>query len=612
MNEVFSRMQYEPCVLMFGSSYNLLNREVLDYNWNLVVTTNSDIQLAARLKNDARTIKDIFKISDMQANLLDRRNLHIIRLLGESELPKEISDFEIDDLEDEIAKKLEKISEIISRNGIILIEDFKNKIVSHKLLRKAFKGLFKNQKQIFLFNYTERDKYIDNLVEQGIVTTFEESINDFYEEYLSDVEVDYLASDGNSCYIYIESEKTGNVIPISKKELLETDNFATLLNISLFDETKVPQGMEQDYFSMFLKNSAREPQWFGYKYGFNLQRSYEKRLYRMVKRGLENVGKEKNKPLILAGQTGTGKSIALAFLAYKIFNEKKYPVVYINDSDVNFNTNIEYKHKEIMKKDSPAFNALDNLLKYLEDNGAKAVLLIWDTASYSTGREKSFRLYRALLSRGRKVFMVSTSYEFSTSTDFVANNSSEEGIEEDVINRKFVECRAEIKLSDEVEQLRNILEEKCGFPLEKIEKITSLYFNNNNFLSLFYQVFEGIRGELSKGVFREASLNMNELEKFLSTDFQIEERDNVFALALKRLENDLIEAGIVDSVESVEEIENYRIEVSKDEFIKSIALCSKFKLKMPYDFALRILGTYNTCVNKFYFFYDYTRLLWKL
>ena len=31
----------------------------------------------------------------------------------------------------------------------------------------------------------------------------------------------------------------------------------------------------------------------------------------------------------------------------------------------------------------------------------------------------------------------------------------------------------------------------------------------------------------------------------------------------------------------------------KDDFIKCIAVCSQFKLKMPYDFALRILKTYN-------------------
>ena len=49
---------------------------------------------------------------------------------------------------------------------------------------------------------------------------------------------------------------------------------------------------------------------------------YEDRLYRKVKKGIENVGKPNNRPLLVVGQTGTGKSISLAAIAYKIFNEK--------------------------------------------------------------------------------------------------------------------------------------------------------------------------------------------------------------------------------------------------------------------------------------------------
>ncbi|MFR8312607.1 MAG: hypothetical protein ACLVBP_09815 [Ruminococcus sp.] len=130
--------------------------------------------------------------------------------------------------------------------------------------------------------------------------------------------------------------------------------------------------MYKDYFYLFLKNSVREPQWYGYNYGFNLHRVYEDRLYRKVKKGIENVGKPNNRPLLVVGQTGTGKSISLAAIAYKIFNEKKYPVVYINDPDVNFYSNVKYKQKGINRKGSPAFNALDALLECLENSGAKA------------------------------------------------------------------------------------------------------------------------------------------------------------------------------------------------------------------------------------------------
>ena len=52
MNELFTRMQYEPSILMFGNNYKKLNSTVLDYMWNAIVTTNCELALSAALKND--------------------------------------------------------------------------------------------------------------------------------------------------------------------------------------------------------------------------------------------------------------------------------------------------------------------------------------------------------------------------------------------------------------------------------------------------------------------------------------------------------------------------------------------------------------------------------
>lgn len=68
--------------------------------------------------------------------------------------------------------------------------------------------------------------------------------------------------------------------------------------------------------------------------------------------------------------------------------KKKYPVIFINNPDVNFYYNNEYRQKEVSRKKSPAFMALDKLLENLENKGAKATLLIWDTSSCDAGREK--------------------------------------------------------------------------------------------------------------------------------------------------------------------------------------------------------------------------------
>lgn len=593
MNELFTRMQYEQSVLMFGNKYRTLNTEVLDYAWNSIVTTNCELSLAATLKNDRRMVRDITSRNDMQADLMNRKNLHVIRLFGKSYPTAAVSELDKEDISDQAVAMLARVSEIIKRNGIILIEDFEEHCFSHKQFRRAFRDLYNNQKQVYIFNCKNKDQYLSALESQGKAVLIEQSINDFFEDFfMENTEYDFQLSE-KFAQVYIEADKKPIAIPIEKRQLLETESFATLLNVSLFNEIKIPQDMYKDYFYMFLKNSVKEPQWFGYSYGFNIHRNYESELYRKAKKGLENVGKPNNKPLLVVGQTGTGKSISLAAIAYKIFNEKKYPVIFINDPDVNFHLSVEYKHKEVSKKGSPAFNALDALLEKLENLGAPATFLIWDTSSYSTGREKCYRLYQALLARGRKIYMLSTAYELNNRS--INADMQEDFVEESIMNKKFVECQATVEVSNEAEQLKDILLNKCNMSEQSVNSIINYYAKGStNYLSMLYQAFDILRGNLSKGVYKEASINLQELDKVLEDGVdEIVSFNNIFALALKRIESDLVSVGIVESIEDFDEIQKQKIDMAKDDFIKCIAVCSRFKLKMPYDFALRILGTYN-------------------
>ena len=598
LDELLTRMQYEPSVFLFGNKYTQLSTNVLDYAWNAIVTTNCDLNLATVLNNGKRNVRDIISKDDMQANLMDRKKLHVIRLFGETYPQNSLDEIEKEDISDQAVAMLNRVSEIIKHNGIIFIEDFEEPCFSHKEVRKALRDLYSNQKQVYVFNCKCKDAYLRALEKQGIAVLIEQSLNDFFDKYLTDEELFDIQSSEQTVQIYIDAEKKYTPIQIEKRQLLETESFATLLNIKLLNEVKIPQNMYKDYFYMFLKNSVREPQWYGYSYGFNVHRSYEDRLYRKVKKGLESVGKPNNKPLLVVGQTGTGKSISLAAVAYKIFNEKKYPVIFINDPDVNFYSNVEYKQKEINRKGSPAFNALDALLEKLENLGAKAIFLVWDTSSYSTGREKSYRLYQALLARGRKVYLLCTAYELNNNLN--VEETEDDYVEKSVMNKKFVECKATVEVSNEVEQLREILLQKCKMPEQGVNSIINFFVKeNSNYLSMFYQAFDILKGNLSKGVFKEASANLQDLDKLLENGLKtIVSVNNVFAIALKKIESDLIKAGLMESMENDSTIERKKIEVAKDDFIKCIAICSQFKLKMPYDFALRILGTYNDKIIK--------------
>ncbi len=610
--DLAQRMELEPCILMTGKNDTHFSQDVMDYRWNMIVTTSCELKYSVAYKNEDRMVRDIFDAADMQANMLNRRNLHVIRLCGEKELEEDADEFEKEDYVEHAAKMLEKVTGIIRQGGILVIEDFQEDIISHQVMRRAFKNLYEGQKQVYFFRCPSPDKYVSDLIRRGIAQAFPESFNDYFQQNLLEEDWDYGEREGKSFRFYVDAGKkdradAGNkdkadagyrdkaaqketIVEIGKSELLETESFAQLLHIDLMREVRIPNGMKTDYFYTFLKNSIRGPQWFGYEYGFNLHRAFEEDLYKKVKKGLENVGRQNNKPLLLTGQTGTGKSIAIGALARRIFWEKKYPVIFINDPEINFYADVQHRQKQTQRRDSSAFKALDNLLEILDNKGAKATLIIWDSASHCSERKKFYGLYQALLARGRKIYMVGTSYEMNREQP--AGDVDVED-EDSLYKRKIVYCEAKKEITDEIEQLRKILTEECKMPEQEAEEILHKYSRgDSSFLVLLYQIFEVLRGGLSRGVSREAYSTLREIEAQRAGNAE-DGVSNLFSYALGKVGKELEAAGLGGAIRSASELRREELQLASDDFIRCVAVCSLFKLKMPYDMALRILGTYH-------------------
>ena len=507
--DLFSRLQYEPAILFIGDEIEEFDREVINYTWSMVATTSVTSDVAISFLGDKRVVTECVSEEEMKANMLDSKNLHIVRLLGKNIDTFALDDEQLDTLQDNGTRMLQKIVEIIRKAGIIIFEHFDHDILTRKEINRAFRKLIPNQYQLYIFNADEkvRSKY-NNLEKDGIAIFFDESINDYFEEHgVGNIPGGAIGSKDN-IQLYIEAQNTGILTTIDRREIIETENFATLLNISLLESVKVRPNMYEDYFYSFLRNSVKEPQWYGYRYEFNIHRQFEEQLYKMTIEGLTHIGDARSKPLLLMGQTGSGKSIALAALAYKIFEEKKYPVVFINDSDINFSGN-----------NKKAFRALDLLLQRLEELGASGVLLIWDSSCFSINKKKVSMLHSNLKGRGRKVYLVASAYN-----DKVDNNTNESlSVENDILLKQFKECTASIEIQDEKEQLRKILVEKCGFNNTDINSILSYENDQYNFLTLFYQVFYTLRRSLALGVKKEAEFNVDQIDKELAKDVKRQE-----------------------------------------------------------------------------------------
>ena len=130
--------------------------------------------------------------------------------------------------------------------------------------------------------------------------------------------------------------------------------------------------------------------------GFAIERTFECELRERVSRALRNAGR-KQRPVLIHGQSGSGKSLALARLAYTIREDAKYPVLLASRATR-----------------MPAVEELDEFCLQAEETGAQATLVICD------GNAPASRygdLLRGFVSRGRRVVVVGSTYRIVDERD---------------------------------------------------------------------------------------------------------------------------------------------------------------------------------------------------
>jgi hypothetical protein len=155
----------------------------------------------------------------------------------------------------------------------------------------------------------------------------------------------------------------------------------------------VPNSLSDDAryraFREFLSRSDGQPQWQSFARRFAYKREFEDALGAAVRAQLAS-GRLQDEPIILHGQTGTGKTTALASLAFQVRSESSYPVIFIQRSMRN-----------------PVAQDIDRFCQWAEDSGAQACLIVWDGMLEP---DDYASLLRYLASRGRRVAVVGSCY----------------------------------------------------------------------------------------------------------------------------------------------------------------------------------------------------------
>jgi hypothetical protein len=134
----------------------------------------------------------------------------------------------------------------------------------------------------------------------------------------------------------------------------------------------------------------------GLRRGFAIERTFESELRERVRRALLNAGR-KQEPVLIHGQSGSGKSLALARLAYRIRQEAIYPVLLASRATR-----------------MPAVEELDDFCLQAEEAGAEATLVICDANAPAS---RYGDLIRGFISRGRRVVVVGSAYRIVDERD---------------------------------------------------------------------------------------------------------------------------------------------------------------------------------------------------
>jgi len=526
-------------------------KTISKYAWNGIYTSAIDLIWQEEFRLGWRSLQPIFEekyFSPSPRNRLKLNCTYLFGNVGQSEKNKRppLDDFEFIEREQVAITLVRRLPEIITPFGILIIEGYagdrdwftlKNLIpIINKL----------NSKQTHIFSATEElkeNKLISKLIEREKVVLHEENLASFLSK---GEQLGYIKLKGNKPL----DENLDHRIQIREKvQYVPTEIWnkvsesATILDDTiLIKPTAFSEERRYYDFRTFLLESSIRPIWTGYERQFNFKRDFEKTLYKKVSSKLKS-NELQQEPIILHGQTGSGKTVALGALAYKIRAEKKNPVLFIGRN-----------------AQPPQESDLDMFCKWAENNDASPVLIIWDGMLKI---EHYYSFLRKLVSRGRKVVLVSSSYRIN-----------ETGIE----NKNLIE--APIKLNkNEASRFKKFIE-SFGIVVRK-ELQTAIETRDDTFLVALYRLLPATREHIRSGVQKETKI----AEKMIKELFQKKEvvHKTLFGEAL-------LKAGLIDS-DFLLSSENKEIDGEKldpiEELIDLITVPGRFGLFIPIELLVR-------------------------
>jgi hypothetical protein len=549
-------------------------KTVASFSWNSVYTSSIDNVWTRAFRMDWR---DLQLLCDPEYQPLDTRNrtkLLCTYLFGcvERSEPKERPPLSLQEFRSRrraARTLLERLPTIVTPVGVLVVEGYggaKDWLDLETLATLIYDTFYENQ--VHMFSVTDKlekelksDITFNSLISEGRVILHYNNLATtlLQAEIAGHIQLNAPPDDNTSTHHISINEK---VCSVPYEIWNQTIRSAIVLDQTVLTPA-VPFSKERRYaeFRNFLSDSSNRPIWSGYTHNFAFPREFENSLYNEVHRRLKQA-ELRREPIILHGQTGTGKTVGLGALAYKLRKEGRYPVLFIE-----------------RRSQKPINTEIDSFCKWAEDNGAFTIIIIWDGM---IDVDAYYEFHNFLDGRGRKVLLIGSCYK-------IENRKTRS------LNPNYIEAPSNLTPT-EISGFKHFLEEFDSDISTRLTKELTKSVDYN-FLVALYRLLPPSRSLLRTGIVREYGLTEQKLQK----QFQ-EERTST--LSNNILTNALIKSGVFAKFGFNSSTPNEDlIQIGGEQFnniqklIGFIMVPGSFGLSVPIEILMRTLD--NTSFSDF-------------
>lgn len=421
--------------------------------------------------------------------------------------------------------------------------------------------------QVHIFSATDEilaDDHIREAIDLGVLSTHRESFASVLVEARS---MGRLTQE-RPVNAHGHALRVGDrLLPIDRSRWQRILPHARPVDVDLLSDPPAESvDLRYQKFRQFLGTSDGSPAWWAHARRLPFQRLFEPALSDLVEQTIGS--RDQRGPLLVAGQSGTGKSVALARLAFQTARVGRRVVLHIP-----------------RRTTRPEYEALDDFCLWAEEQSGESTLIVWDGMLEPQDYQ---RLFDYLRSRGRRIVVVGSCYWDENLFGNARKRSpgrkgkSTTTAPRYVRGRDFIEAPATLT----ARELPLFAEYLASFGIRLRSDDKRAISQDNTFLSALYRLLPEAQASLRSGL----TLELQYSERRLS----IAARKRMEFVPINAMQYALMKANYIDGLEvrlhDSENVPSGTEDSPYERLLSLILLVHSHGLRMPLELVLRTIG----------------------